>query len=566
MYKKIITLLALLISLSGLILQFFYDDINQTFSSILYQFNYNLLIIGDDILWISGNSWSLLFNIMVFIGALAFYLSKEKEIRLLRFAFPVLLISKSYIVLLHFYFIFYPEQPLSGIEIVYSIGLLGLRIFILYLFYKSTLYLNKLKEIDSETLVYTRTTEISYFKASKWQRLFHFIFDAVIFGIIGFQFLLVFARSKEFQSDFRSIEILFNRQIFPSVLVLFFGTLFYFVFESLFQATPGKFLTESRVTDKNGAKVSALTVFKRSLSRNIPFDPLSFLGKGNWHDSVSNTVVYKEKQTGIKGKYYLLLIPVCAIVLTSMHYWEVRIKKEMDLEYSNKVLREKNEKIVESLKTIDTNTVLQLPTNAFNFRNIFLKTEKVADSIIEFSVLYVEETGDDLYIEKGYENAKGRLRRVKLKRSDLQRMILRDFKQSPHYEEDDKKPFLGISEIPALKGKYIDDVLELNSPNLKAIFEPNFTDNELLLKLRLHNQGIPAEVVSIIPESKNVKWNVDDFPTDFDDNYIVYLIAEGKGIENYKLKVIVNDSLNKQFIYEISGTKDQHEATVILLK
>ncbi|MDR6763080.1 putative RDD family membrane protein YckC [Flavobacterium sp. 2755] len=566
MYKKIITLLALLISISGLILQFFYDDINRTISTVLFQFNYNVLVIREDILWISGNSWIVLFNVLVFIGGLVFYFSKEKETRILRFAFPVLLISNCYTLIFNFYFIFAPEQQLSVLEIIYSIALIGLRIFIFYFLYKSTIYLNKLKVIDSETLVYTRTTEIIYFKPDNWQRLLHFIIDAVVFGIISFQFLFIFAHTDNLDLFFRSFETQFNRQVLISFLVFFFGTLLYFVFESLFQATPGKFLTESRVTDKNGAKVSASTIFKRSLSRNIPFDPLSFLGKGNWHDSVSNTVVYKEKQTGIKGKYYLLLLPVCAIVLTSMHCWEVKVKKEMDLEYSNKVLREKNEKITASLKTIDTNTVLQLPTNAFNFRNIFLKTEKVTDSIIEFSVLYVEETGDDLYIEKGYENAKGKLRRVKLKRSDLQRMILRDFKQSPHYEEDDKKPFLGISEIPMLKGKYIDDVLELNSPNLKAIFEPNFTDNELLLKLRLHNQGIPAEVVSIIPESKNVKWNVDDFPTDFDDNYIVYLIAEGKGIENYKLKVIVNDSLNKQFIYEISGTKDQHEATVILLK
>lgn len=565
MYKKLITLFALVISLSGILLQFL-GHLNQILFFILDQLKCDILIINEDIFWISSNSWKVLFNIVFFIGAIVFYISKEKETRILRFVFSVLLVGNSYIIFLHFYFIFQPDQKLSVMEYIYGFGSIGLRILMLYFFYKSILYLNKLKIIDHEILVYARTTEVSYFKADNWQRLFHFIFDSMIFGIIGFQFVFICAHVEGFKPIFRSVEWLFNRQTLPAILVVFFGTLFYFVFESLFQATPGKFLTESRVTDKKGLKVPALTIFKRSLCRNIPFDPVSFLGKGNWHDSISNTAVYKEKQTGIKGKYYLLLIPLSVIVFTSIHYLEVKIEKEMDLEYSNKVLREKNEKIAASLKTIDTNTVLQLPTHAFNFRNIFLKTEKVTDSIIEFSVLYAEETGDDLYIEKGYANAKGRLRRVKLKRNDLQRMILRDFKQSPDYEEDDKKPFLGISEIPALKGKYIDDVLELNSPNLKAIFEPNFTDNELLLKLRLHNQGIPAEVVSIIPESKNVKWNVDDFPTDFDDNYIVYLIAEGKGIENYKLKVIVNDSLNKQFIYEISGTKDQHEATVILLK
>ncbi|OXB15409.1 RDD family protein [Flavobacterium reichenbachii] len=565
MYKKIITLCALVISLSGILLQFL-GNLNRTLFFILERLKCDILLINENLFWISANSWKLLFNILLFIGAVVFYISKERETRILRFVFSVLLVGNSYTIFFYFYFFFQPEQKLGVMEYIYVFGTIGLRILMFYFFYKSILYFNKLKIIDHEILVYTRTTEVSYFKADKWQRLFHLVFDSIIFGIIGFQIVFIGALIKGFESIFRSVEWLINRQTLPTILVVFFGTLFYFVFESLFQATPGKFLTESRVTDKKGLKVPASTIFKRSLCRNIPFDPLSFLGKANWHDSISNTFVYKEKQTGIKGKYYFLLIPLTVIVFTSMHYLEVKIEKERFLEYSNKVLREKNKKIVESLKTIDTNTVLQLPTNAFNFRNIFLKAEKVTDSIIEFSVLYVEETGDDLYIEKGYENAKGRLRRIQLKRSDLQRMILRDFKQSPNYDEDDKKTFLGISEIPALKGKYIDDVLELNSPNLMALFEPNFTDNELLLNLRLINKGIPAEVVSILPESKDVKWNVDDFPTDFDDNYIIYLIAEGKGIENYKLKVIVNDSLSKQFIYEISGTKDQHEATVILLK
>lgn len=564
MYKKI-TLFAFLISISGISIQFL-GGLNQTLFFVLDQLKCDILIIQEDIFWISGNSWRLLLNIVLFIGAIVFYISKEKETRILRFVFSVLLVGNSYIIFLHFYFIFYGEEKLSLMQYTYSFGLIGLRIFMLYCFYKSILYLNKLKVIDNETLVRTWTTETSFFKADNWQRLFHLVFDSVIFGIIGFQFLFFFAHIKGFDSIFRSVEMLFNQQILPTVLVIFFGTLFYFVFESLFQATPGKFLTESRVVDKQGLKVSASTILKRSLSRNIPFDPLSFLAKANWHDAVSNTVVYKEKQTGVKGKYYLLLIPLSAIVLVSVHYLEVKIEKEIRLESWNKNLREKNEEILESLKTIDTNTVLQIPTNAYNFTNIFLKIEKVTDSDIEFSFLYVEETRDNMYIEKGYANAKGRLRRGKIKRTDLQRMILTDFKQSPDYGEDDKKPFLGISEIPALKGKYIDDVLELNSPNLMALREPNFTDNENVMILRLFNNGIPAELISIISEDKKVSWNMDGLPVGFNGDDPIYLQAEGKDFTRYKIKVIINDSLNKQFIYEISGTKDQNEAKVILLK
>ncbi|MCC9061924.1 RDD family protein [Flavobacterium piscisymbiosum] len=502
---------------------------------------------------------------MLFIGAIVFYISKEKETRILRFVFSVLLAGNCYFILLHFYFLFQPEQELALIQYFYSIVLIGLRIFMFYCFYKSIIYLNKLKVIDDKTLVRTWTTEVSYFKPDNWQRLFHFIFDSLIFGIIGFQFLFIFAHIKGFDSIFRSIEMLFSQQILLTIVVIFFGTLFYFVFESLFQATPSKFLTESRVVNKQGLKGSTLTIFKRSLSRNIPFDPLSFLAKANWHDSVSNTVVYKEKQTGVKGKYYLLLIPLSVIVVASMSYLEAKIKKDADLEYSNKVLKEKNAEILESLKTIDTNTILQLPTNVYSFKT-FLKIENVSNASIEYSILYLQDEGEVAYVDKAYAKSKDRLRRGKIKRTDLQRMILTDFKHSPDYYENDKKTFLGISEIPALKGKYIEDVLELNSPNLKVLRQPNFTRNENMLILRLFNYGIPAELVSIKSEDKKVSWNMDGLPVEFDDYAPIYLRGEGKDFTHYKIQVLINDSLNKQFIYEISGTKDQNEAKVILMK
>ena len=564
MYKKI-TLFALLISISGIVLHF-YNDINQTLFIVLNQFDYNIIILQEDIFWISGNAWKLLFDIVLFIGAITFYISKEKEIRILRFAFPVLFIGNSYFVLLKLYFIFDSIAKNNLKDNMLDFAVFVWQIFMFYFLYKSIFYLNKLKMINHAIAAFAGTTETSYFKADNWQRLFHFIFDSVIFGIIGFQFLFVFAHLEETESFFRSIEMLFNRQILPAILVIFFGTLFYFVFESLFQATPAKFLTETKVGDKQGFKVPASIIFKRSLSRNIPFDPLSFLVKANWHDAVSKTVVYKEKQTGVSGWYYFILIPISAITVASVHYWEAKIEKDNRYEYANKILKEKNENILESLKTIDTNTVLKLPTNKFNFRNVFLKIENVSYTSIEYSILYVEETGDNLYIEKGYANSKGKIRRGKLKRTDLQRMILADFKQSFDYYEDDKRPFAGISEIPALKGKYIDGVLALNSPNLEVddLDDPEFDEKKISLKLR--NKGIPAQVISITSENKNVNWNVDDFPMEFYKYDPIYLQAEGKDIKSYNVKVVVKDSLNKQFTYEISGTKDKKTAKVILLK
>jgi hypothetical protein len=68
--------------------------------------------------------------------------------------------------------------------------------------------------------------------------------------------------------------------------------LYYFMGESIFRQTFGKICTNSCVVS-NGIGLSTGRIFLRTLSRYIPFDPLSFLWKGNWHDSVSSTnVVY----------------------------------------------------------------------------------------------------------------------------------------------------------------------------------------------------------------------------------------------------------------------------------
>jgi uncharacterized RDD family membrane protein YckC len=78
--------------------------------------------------------------------------------------------------------------------------------------------------------------------------------------------------------------------------VLYFG--YHFLFEYFFGRTPGKFITNTRVTDFDGQKPTAKELFIRNICRLIPFDNLSFLfGDKGWHDSISETqVVYVDKR------------------------------------------------------------------------------------------------------------------------------------------------------------------------------------------------------------------------------------------------------------------------------
>jgi len=77
---------------------------------------------------------------------------------------------------------------------------------------------------------------------------------------------------------------------------LFFLIVNYLIMESLFGKSIGKFLTGTTVVNKKGVKPGFGVIFIRTLSRLIPFDVFSFLGKSGriWHDSISNTYVVYE--------------------------------------------------------------------------------------------------------------------------------------------------------------------------------------------------------------------------------------------------------------------------------
>ncbi|KMQ71633.1 RDD family protein [Chryseobacterium koreense] len=57
----------------------------------------------------------------------------------------------------------------------------------------------------------------------------------------------------------------------------------------------GKYITGTKVVKADDSPLTAMDLLKRSFSRIVPFDALSFLGKNGWHDSWSDTRVVKLK-------------------------------------------------------------------------------------------------------------------------------------------------------------------------------------------------------------------------------------------------------------------------------
>lgn len=125
-----------------------------------------------------------------------------------------------------------------------------------------------------------------------------------------------------------ALLILFSGKVPTWVMYMIF--VFYYVgFEYLFQRTPAKFITKTKVVDQNGEKPSFGRILGRNIARLIPFDAFSYLFTPvGWHDSLSKTYVVPASYTAeqvrqirpefykhsTKGKIFLSII----IILISL--------------------------------------------------------------------------------------------------------------------------------------------------------------------------------------------------------------------------------------------------------
>jgi uncharacterized RDD family membrane protein YckC len=80
-----------------------------------------------------------------------------------------------------------------------------------------------------------------------------------------------------------------------NIIVLSLYPLYYMILEAFLGKTFAKFITKTKVINKDGSKPIFITIFWRTLARLIPFEPLSFFTKDGWHDSLSKTTVIDDR-------------------------------------------------------------------------------------------------------------------------------------------------------------------------------------------------------------------------------------------------------------------------------
>jgi len=121
----------------------------------------------------------------------------------------------------------------------------------------------------------------SYVVSSIYKRLGNTILDAIICGVLA---MIITSMVFGWNSQSSSAGLFY--------VLLAIG--YFAVSEMLWQKTPAKFITGTKVVMRDGSKPPFMNILGRSLARLIPFESLSFLFRRypvGWHDKLSNTIV-----------------------------------------------------------------------------------------------------------------------------------------------------------------------------------------------------------------------------------------------------------------------------------
>ena len=121
--------------------------------------------------------------------------------------------------------------------------------------------------------------------ASSGKRFGNLVIDAVAVRIFEAIFISQILGQFEFNSFLASIIIYF---------------VYYIGLESLNGKTLGKYITGTHVISRDGSDADFNQILIRTISRYVPFEPLSFLGgarPSGWHDKWSKTMVVDDKSS-----------------------------------------------------------------------------------------------------------------------------------------------------------------------------------------------------------------------------------------------------------------------------
>lgn len=147
-------------------------------------------------------------------------------------------------------------------------------------------------KVEEETIkLLTKKFEeysLESFKVNSVTRFLHCLVDMVAIFIL-FNLLAFMLRNLITTDEFNFVIIFYN-----SIWLISFIS-YYLFMETKFQKTLGKFLSKTKVVNKDGTKTNFGDIMRRTLCRLIPFDCISYLiTKNGLHDHLTETIVIKD--------------------------------------------------------------------------------------------------------------------------------------------------------------------------------------------------------------------------------------------------------------------------------
>ena len=251
---------------------------------------FNLNIFDPDFQSGTGLLIDLLFDILFLYGGFI-YLKEGKKMHMLRFLFSVILISKIIVFLTSFS---YSQIDANLLLFLYSrvIDLIWI-----YLSFRLLKYMNKTRELEVISYEYNSIISTSYVESSNNTRMFHLMIDSVMIVLIFSNPIARLYTADASRESIHSLVAAFGPTAFSFIMLSFVRSIYYIFFEVIFQASPAKFLSETRVLTVDGKPIDFATSLARTFARWIPFNALSFLfARTGWHDRFSGTSVLKEKE------------------------------------------------------------------------------------------------------------------------------------------------------------------------------------------------------------------------------------------------------------------------------
>jgi uncharacterized RDD family membrane protein YckC len=498
----------------------------------------------------STNYFNLLFYVLALTGGILYLVSKQKESRLVRFVFSVVFLINilwfiNSLIFPIVYFKYTRSTDFSWIiwllKLIYTGGLCYISYWLL-----TALQKTKSLDIDQDELVVTAKT--TYVPASNAQRFFHLVIDTIICLLVFSIFARIFGSGL-----LEKMENLLGERMLIYFFIIFFRLIYYPFFESIFGATPAKFLTETRVTDISGQKIKFPTALLRTFARFIPFEPFSFFGAEGWHDSLTQTQVIRETRKGVNGSRYFLLILLYLILGFGGYY---SYDKYKDYRYYCESKTKHIQKIAEienKLARLTTDDFIKIKKiESYSSDNTYLKVEKIKNDKILFSIITIKDDYRDALpsIEKVYCGHKDALSQTVITKTTLNSAYTKDYKAYHNHKKN------GADLLNDGQKYEIECIERLFAPVIRDTRGGSFWDDHL--SLEINNYGWAAHMVEIKSIEGSIKW-INQLPERIEaaqgssGNSFSLVGEHAQRGEKYKVKFVLEDSLQRRQSFLVEG-------------